>query len=191
MKLLTDNLNQKPTRQMKEEATRSKASSLKTYLAGFSKEQLIDQILELNKKFKDVKSYYDFSINPDSSNASEKAKAIILNGFYPSRGNKLRLKEARKAVADFKKLSPTGESLLDVMLYYVECGVEFTNDFGDINESFYNSLAGVFRQAGSLYLKMEKSKTIQDRARKIMNDTTDIGWGFHEDVSDMYYNYFD
>lgn len=178
-------------KKMEKKVSGSKTSSLKTYLAGFSKEQLIGQILELSRKFKAVKTYYDFSISPDSSNASEKAKAAVLHGFYPSRGHKLRLKEARKAITDFKKLSPDEESFFDVMLFYVECGVRFTNDFGDINEPFYNSLANVFRQAGAHYQKLEKSKAVQDRARRIMIDTTDVGWGFHEDASDVYYNYFD
>jgi Family of unknown function (DUF6155) len=167
-----------------------KKTSLKTYLAGFTKEQLIGQLIELNKKYKDVKSYYDFFLNPDSSKKSEEVKIAILHCFYPTRGYKLRLKDARKAVNDFKKLSPDEASLLDVMIYYVECGVTFTNDFGDIDEPFYNSVAGMFRQAGTLYLHMAKNKSFRDRAEKIMNDTSGIGWGFHDELSDVYYNYF-
>ncbi len=172
------------------EVKKEKKTGLKGYLANFTKEQLIGQIIELNKKYKDVKSYYDFFLNPDSSKKADKVKAVILNCFYPSRGYKLRLKEARKAVADFKKLSPDDASLLDVMLYYVECGVNFTNDFGDIDEPFYNSVANMFRQAGTLYIHMAKDKGFHDRAEKIMNDTIDIGWGFHDELADIYYNYF-
>lgn len=175
---------------MEEEIKKEKPVTLKKYLAGFSKEQLIGQILELSKKFKNVKSYYDFSINPDVSQQTEKVKAIILQCFFPSRGYKLRLKDARKAVNDFKKLSPDEESLIDTMIYYVECGVRFTNDFGDIDEPFYNSVAGMFRQAGALYIHIAKNKEFHDRAEKIMNDTSGIGWGFHDELADIYYNHF-
>jgi Family of unknown function (DUF6155) len=172
------------------EVKKHKQVTLKKYLEEFTKEQLIGQILELSKKFKDVKSYYNFSINPDVSQQTEKVKAIILQCFYPSRGYKLRLKEARKAVNDFKKLSPGELSLLDVMILYVECGVRFTNDFGDIDDAFYYSVAGMFRQAGILYLQVSKDGKIHDRAEKIMNDTSGIGWGFHDELTDVYHNYF-
>ena len=173
-----------------DEVKKERKLTLKSYLTGFTKEQLIQQLLELNKKFKDVKSYYDFSINPDVSERTEKVKAVILQCFYPLRGYKLRLKDARKAVNDFKKLSPGEESLLDIMLYYVECGVRFTNEFGDIDEPFYNSVAGMFRQAGALYVHIAKNKEFHDRAEKVMNDTDGIGWGFHDELADIYYNHF-
>ena len=173
------------------EIKKEKKTSLKGYLTGLTKEELIGQIIELNKKYKDVKTYYDFFLNPDSSKKADKVKTTILHCFYPERGYKLRLKDARKAVNDFKKLSPNEASLMDVMLYYVECGVNFTNDFGDINEPFYNSVASMFRQAGTLYKKMGKDKSFHDRAAKIMNDTSGIGWGFHDELADIYYNYFE
>ncbi len=49
-----------------------------------------------------------------------------------------------------KKLEPDPESLADVMLYYVEC-VQFTNDFGDIDEPFYNSIAGMFNNTAKFF----------------------------------------
>jgi hypothetical protein len=174
-----------------DEVKKGKPVTLKSYLTGFTKEQLIGQILELNKKYKDVKSYYSFFLNPDSSKKTEQIKAAILQCFYPTRGYRLRLKDARKAVNDFKKLSPGEASLLDVMLYYVECGVKFTNDFGDIDEPFYNSVASMFRQAGTLYVHTAKDKRFHDRAEKIMNDTSGIGWGFHDELADIYYSHFE
>jgi len=51
--------------------------SLKKYLQQFSKEQLIGQIIELNVKYKEVKSYYEFSLNPNSNKAKEETKKII------------------------------------------------------------------------------------------------------------------
>lgn len=172
------------------EEVKKKKANIKAYLAGFTKEQLIEQIIELNKKYKDVKSYYHFFLNPDSSKQSDKVKTAILHCFFPTRGYKLRLKDARKAVSDFKKLSPDEASLLDVMLYYVECGVDFTNDFGDIDEPFYSSVARMFAQAGVLYIHMAKNKDVHDRAEKIMNDTSGIGWGFHDELTHIYYEYF-
>lgn len=165
--------------------------NVKKYLLQFSKEQLINQILELNKKYKDVKAYYEFSINPDITAKKGNVKEAVLECFFPKRGYKLRLKDARKAISDFKKLEPDIESLADVMIYYVECGVRFTNDYGDIDEPFYNSIAGMFDDAAKFINDNELNTIFAARAHKIMEDTSDIGWGFHDELSDIYYNYFE
>ena len=165
--------------------------TLKKYLSQFTKEQLAGQILELHKKYKDVKEYYEFSINPDLTTKREKVKEAVLECFFPKRGFKLRLKDARKIISDFKKLEPDAESLADVMLYYVECGVQFTNDFGDIDEPFYNSIAGMFNNAAKFIQENGLSEMFLARAQKIMEDTNDIGWGFHDEMLDIYYSHFE
>jgi len=165
--------------------------TLKKYLSQFTKEQLVGQILELHKKYKDVKEYYEFSINPDVSSKRVRVKEAVLECFYPKRGFKLRLKDARKIISDFKKLEPDTESLADVMLYYVECGVQFTNDFGDIDEPFYNSIAGMFGNTAKLIQENGLNDVFLARANKIVEDTNGMGWGFHDELSDIYYNYFD
>ena len=165
--------------------------TLKKYLSQFTKEQLVGQILELHKKYKDVKAYYEFSINPDLTSKRMNVKEGVLECFFPKRGYKLRLKDARKVISDFKKLEPDAESMADVMLYYVECGVRFTNDFGDIDEPFYNSIAGMFNNTAKFIQENGLSEIFLTRAEKIMKDTNDIGWGFHDDLSDIYYNFFE
>ncbi|HXI01238.1 MAG TPA: DUF6155 family protein [Sphingobacteriaceae bacterium] len=165
--------------------------TLKKYLSQFSKEQLISQILELDKKYKDVKAYYEFSINPDLSLKSKEVKFVLYDCFFPRRGYKLRLKDARKAISDFKKLGPTPEALVDVMLYYVECGVEYANTFGDIDEPFYNSIASMFADTGKLVQANDLEKTVKERVEKILGNCNGIGWGFEDEITDIYYNFFD
>ena len=164
--------------------------TLKKYLSQFSKEQLIEQILELNKKYKDVKAYYQFSLNPDLTAKKEKVKNAVYECFFPKRGYKLRLAAARKIISDFKKLEPDAESLADVMMRYVESGVEFTNEYGDIDEPFYNSVAGMFGNALKLIKENGLQETFIVRVKKIMNDTKDFGWGFHDELRSIYHDYF-
>lgn len=165
--------------------------NLKKHLSQFSKEQLISQILELNKKYKDVKAWYQFSLNPDISGEKQKAKNAVFECFFPMRGSKLRLKDARKIISDFKKLEPDAESLADVMMHYVETGVEFTDEYGDIDEPFYNSVAGMFNNAAKFIEKNGLEKIFIVRAKKIADDTKDFGWGFHDELSSIYYDYFE
>lgn len=140
--------------------------SLKKYLSQFTKEQLIAQILELNKKYKDVKAYYDFSLAPDISAEKEKAKSSVYKCFFPTWGDKLRLKDAKKVISDFKKLDPNAASFADVMMYYVECGVKITNMCDDMDVPFYNSIGGMFKDAAKLIIENEQKKTLWQGQKK-------------------------
>jgi len=50
------------------------------------------------------------------------------------------LTTGKKAIIDFKKASPSRESLIDIMVYYVELGTKITLDCGDMYEDFYARL---------------------------------------------------
>ena len=159
---------------------------LKKYLQQFTKEALIAQIIELNSKYKDVKTYYEFSINPNGNAQATKVKKVIHKLFNPPFGQDPKLREARKEVSGFKKLSPSEDALADVMMYYVECGVQFTNNYGDINEPFYNSVAGMFHDACVFIQKNNLENVFKQRCLEMVNDTKNIGWGFHDELSDYY-----
>ncbi len=160
--------------------------SLQKYLQQLTKEQLIKQIIELNKKYKDVKTYYEFSINPDGKTKTEQLKEKVSECFYPKRGYKLDLKVARKIVNDFKKLSPGEEFVADLMLHYVECGVAYTNDFGDISGPFYDSIASMFKEACTLISNNDLVNVFDARCQEILKDSADVGWGFHDYLCDLY-----
>ncbi|MFZ3590571.1 DUF6155 family protein [Bacillus sp. DJP31] len=67
--------------------------------------------------------------------------------FPPEKGHgKVRLNEAKKAISDFKKLTNDELRTADLMLYYVEKGVEFTNNYGDIDQSFYSSIESMYER---------------------------------------------
>lgn len=76
------------------------------------------------------------------------------------------------------------------MLYYVEQGVDFTNEYGDIDEPFYNSMESMFDQALKLILETDLQDTFFSRCRAIVKKTSHIGWGFHDNLwasfSDVY-----
>ena len=76
------------------------------------------------------------------------------------------------------------------MLYYVECGVEFTNDYGDIDENFYISIENTYEKALKLMKKISILTKFKKRCQKVVNGTSDIGWGFHDSLGDMFYEYF-
>ncbi len=164
---------------------------VKSELNKLEKETLIKHISELYKKFKPVKEYFDFYVNPDENKILEQYKEKVREGVYPKRGDRLSLSISRKAINDFKKLGTSKASVADLLLYYVECGVEFTNEFGDIDEHFYNSIEKAYGTSLELMEKEGVLSNFKNRALEIVNGTEDIGWGFHDYLRDVYYEFYE
>ena len=165
-------------------------SDIKKKLNQLDKKQLIGLISELYKINSATKEYLDFFANPDEKKQLVKYKQRVLEAFYPKRGTGLKLKETKLAIADFKKLGTSVELLADLKLFYVECGVQFTNDFGGMDESFYLSLARMYKKALDLMHTGNLLKSFQDRSLKIVIDTKDIGWGFHDYIAGEHFEYY-
>ena len=165
--------------------------NLKKYLNTLTKEELVKHILELDKKFKPVREYYQLYVNNDVSGTVAKAKKIIESEFYPARGlPKTRLSVARKAVTDAKKLGLPPEAMADLMLFYVETGAQFTHDYGDIDEPFYNSMESMYLKALAFMDKEGLLSEFQQRAEEILHKTEDTGWGFHDTLGDYYSQFY-
>lgn len=164
---------------------------VKSELNKQDKVTLIKHISELYKKFKPVKEYFDFYINPNEEKIIENYKEKVREGFYPKRGFDLKLSISRKAINDFKKLGASKESIVDLLLYYVECGVELTNEYGDIDENFYTSIGNTYSSALDLISKNGLLDKFKTRAYKIVTNTEGIGWGFHDYLGDLYYQHYE
>lgn len=169
-----------------------KVSTLKHYLNDSSKADLIAEIVDLFNKFPVVQSYYQARLSPlGDVELSEKYKAIIKHEFFPERGyGKAKLSVARKAVQEFKKVAGTSTLQADLMIFYVEMGVKFTNAYGDIDEPFYISMESMYQSAVEFICQHQLQALFQKRCYKIVTDTTGIGWGFHDMLTEIYEEHF-
>ena len=165
-------------------------TDIKKELKKLDKEKLIDLIADLYKKNKSVKEFFDFYVNPDERELFNKYRDKVFEAFYPRRGYNYKLKDGKQAISDFKKLGPSTDLLADLMLFYVETGVKFTNDFGDINEGFYSSLETTYVATLKLMEKENLLHKFADRTYKVVSDTSEIGWGFHDYLCDVHSNFY-
>ena len=165
-------------------------TDLKKELKKFDKDKLIKLVAELYKKNKSVKDFFDFYVNPNEKELFDKYRDKVFELFYPKRGFNYKLKDGKQVISDFKKLGASADLLADLMLFYVETGVKFTNDFGDIDESFYLSLEKAYVQALTLMKKENLLDKFADRASKVIKDTDGIGWGFHDYLADVYFDFY-
>jgi len=76
---------------------------------------------------------------------------------------------------------------LELMIYYLEQGNQFTVDYGDIDEPFYSSLESMFNR---VLLELEQQPeniqaTYLPRLESIVESAQDIGWGYYDYISDI------
>ena len=73
------------------------------------------------------------------------------------------------------------------MMTYVEKGAEFTQQFGDIDERFYNSVESALKELATLLRGEARDMYARfaDRLANVEQKASGIGWGFGDCVSDV------
>lgn len=165
-------------------------TELKRALGQFDKKQLINIIATLYKQHKPVKEYLNFFISPDEKKLHAKYREKVSEAFFPIVGYDWSLKAGKKAISDFKKFGPSPELIADLMLFYTETGIEFTNKYGGVDEGFYYSLTSTYNASLKLLKKENLLPKFAARAYKAVTDTEGIGWYFHDNLADLYYEYY-
>jgi len=168
-------------------------NELLQYLKSLSINELIGEIKGLNKLFLPVREYYQSKLSDTGENELlKKYINIVKNEFFPDRGfGKMRLSVAKKAITDFSKLSNNNENIAEIMLFYVEMGVGFTQSYGDINEPFYDSMEGMYDKVAEFTIEHHLENIFIERFKKIVEDTADMGWGFNESLETIFYENFE
>ena len=169
-------------------------AEFKNILKKQSRETLMDLLIENYKAIPQLKEYITakYAGQDTMKQIFETYKNKVHDVFFPGNMNaQFKIGEARKAVNDFKKLCTDEKLAIDLMLYYVEMGVEFTNTYGDISESFYSSVESMYRSvidSISKHKDPEIFNILSKRLKAVVDDTSEIGWGFHDNLGDMYYD---
>ena len=163
-------------------------SQVKKLLAGMSKEEVINTVMELYDARKEARDYLDYYVNPNESNELEKFKKIVLKEFDDdiSRDPQCRFSVCRKALSDFKKLAPSTETLAEAMVYYVERVCEFSFDAGDLWEQYYDSAVSNFRSMLKFLVKNDMLEAMMPRVVQIMAWCWPCGYGFHDEIGDSF-----
>lgn len=175
-------------------AKKSTLTELKKELRKKTQNELVEEIAHLYKNFTGVKEFYQASFFSDDTAVLEKYKRVVRAEFIPSGRTqfpKMRASVARKAISDYKKVSCSNVGIADIMLSYVEAGVDCTNNFGDIDEAFYMSMESMYESAIKYMIRESLFSTFEQRLETVVNDTSGIGWGFHDQLSELFQEYKD
>jgi hypothetical protein len=170
-----------------------RVTELKNILKKQSREEIIELLLDSYKVSPQVKEYITVKYGDKDTieQVFKTYKNNIKNVFFrKSMSAQFKMGEAKKTVNYFKKLCSDEKLVIDLMLYFVEMGVEFTNTYGDINESFYNSVEGMYQSVVDSINKHENCEIfsiLRKRLKAVVDDTSGIGWGFHDNLNIMYF----
>jgi hypothetical protein len=165
-------------------------TQIKKALKNCGQREYLDIILEIVQACPQAREFLTFRLTEDHNEILDKYKKKVRHEFYPTHGDigNLHLKDAKKAISDFTKLCSDRILSIEIKLYYVENCIEFTNDYGDIGESFYNSAVSVYAQvvkeinaAGD-----DIYKKFADRLRSCVDNTRNIGYGFHDELYELH-----
>lgn len=169
-----------------------KITDLKRKLKEYDQKEMIDLVVELFKANKEIQNYLSSKFLGEEviEDLYSKARKKIKNEFFPERGfGKLRLTEAKKEITAFKKVTNDLKRTVDLMLYYVEQGVEFTSTYGYINDSFYSSMLKMFDQvAMECDQDEELYKELSTRLHNVIVNAEGTIWGFEEALVELFYS---
>ena len=104
----------------------------------------------------------------------------------------IQISTAKKAINEYSKAVGDAKGEAELMTYFVECGNQFTVQYGDIGEGFYDALLGMYARAINkvLTLPEEEQHEFRERLRTIMVTSDGIGWGYHDGLCEQYYEGF-
>jgi hypothetical protein len=164
-------------------------SELKRQLSQYNQAKLLELISELHSLSADNKRFIEAKVINDDS-IIEKYRAIIGKSISTDapwkKSQQLSLKTAKKAISDYKKATGNIKGTIDLMIYYVERGTEFTCAFGDIDENFYISLELVFSNVLKLMGRNNYTEEFTNRLATVVDDADGIGWGYYDSIKIMW-----
>ncbi|WP_379145879.1 DUF6155 family protein [Paenibacillus sp. sgz500992] len=164
-------------------------STIKKHLNNLTREELEAEVLNLAKKYPIIQEHYFSVLFPDQGEVLTKYKKIIEKEFGHHKGEILRYPIMKKAIKDFSNVSNNKEQIAEIMIFTVECGVDFTLSFGDIDQKFYHTIASIYEQALKHIVDNQLEDKFVGRCNRLMLSSQDIGWGFGFDMMDLYNDY--
>jgi hypothetical protein len=133
---------------------------IKPVVSGFSSAQLLGLVQDLyrlnaeNASFMHSRFLSEGDTKKDHLNPYMTRIQRAISPTQPWKED-VKLAAGRKSINDFKKANGNIQDTLTLMIYYVKCGNDFTLEFGDIDESFYDSLCSMFSSVVQTLIKQQ------------------------------------
>jgi hypothetical protein len=165
---------------------------VKPVLSGFSSTQLLGLVQDLYRLNAENASFMHARFLSGETKQGHLAPFMtrIRHAISPKQPWKqgVKLADGRKAITEFKKANGNIRDTLTLMIYYVKCGNDFTLEFGDIDEGFYDSLCSMFSSVVQTLVKQQDQELFAEFLPSLEAEfhrvSGKIGWGYPDELSD-------
>jgi hypothetical protein len=165
---------------------------VKKVLQQQEKDQLIGLVQDLHKlSTTNADFMHARLLDTDGVESLAPYKKRIKQAISPAQPWKqeVQLREGRKAISDYKKASGDAHGVLSLMVYYIQCGNDFTLDFGDIDETFYSSLCSMLDQVKKHLLAQDDHQLAAEfiplLEREFQRIDGQMGWGYPDEFGEQ------
>ena len=169
-----------------------KASTLLQSLKGCSKAELVETLLELALFHPAAENFLRARFEPTTPVPNfDSYKGAVSEEFFPDWGcGNGSPSIAYRMLQRVEAETTSTQQVLDFIFFCVETGVQYINDYDDINEEFYMAFEDLFERAAKLALANGLSDVYSQQAESIVMSTAGIGWGFNDELNRIFIQYF-
>src|SRR3954462_13700449 len=132
------------------QTTRTKLgwSDVKVRLASFNRAELLALVQSLYTASRDNQPFLHARLDLGNDPITP-YKETISRWIHPDvyKGQDYSVSKAKKAISDYKKAIGTPEGMAELTVHFCEEAIAFANAYGLDDESFYDSLGRMFKQA--------------------------------------------
>lgn len=163
-----------------------KGDSLRKDLKKLEKNELISLLLDIADLRKENLEWLGLKLKGASGNGKAmayfkaKIRTCIFSDATPD------LKEARRIISNFKKISNDERLIIELMLFYVETGTRLDEEYGDLYGAFYTSMENMFHEIIAL-LNEPRNASLKRQFKPQLNWITEHaaeGWGYKDTIEE-------
>jgi len=163
-------------------------SEIRRFIEKQDKATLVSLICDLYSISPQNRNFLETRFIP-ASGGLEKYKKIITKALYPDviSNGRISFRDAKKAISDYKKAVGTGTGLAELLVYAFECGNNFTCEYGDMDEPFYDSMIRLFNLAVDTLAALDPplADSFIRRLSTAVKKANCIGWGYYDAISEV------
>lgn len=161
---------------------------LKEHLSQLNKKQLLSEIMDLYERFKEVKTFYDFSFNPKENKLLQDAKAKVYNEYFPLKRKRARMRRsiAQKLIKHFQTLEMSPDTIVDFMLYNIEIAQLYQSENTINVSSFYKSMYNSYKELVLFAIEKGIVYPFQNRIEQVLQHSKTHNWENYFDMEDIF-----
>ncbi len=156
---------------------------------GYGKPELLTLLGDLYKLSDDNRDFFHarFGLGDDPLQAY---KEIIEEAMYPDvmKDGPVQVARAKQAIARYEKAVGEPHGRMELMLFFIERGHAFSDQYGYGDESFFTALERMFARAAALLATMEPGaiERLRPRLDSVVEEVNGIGWGHYDELLRIY-----